>query len=94
MTKHTPGPWQVTPDRTRVQTADDAIDYQIADCEDTHFPPPLEQCEANARLIAAVPELLEALKTIIQAFDTTFNPERRRQVLEDAKQAIAKAEGK
>ena len=58
MTNHTPGPWLhagngdiVTVDATG-KTSDVACSYLRLD----------NQCEANARLIAAAPELLEALR--------------------------------
>lgn len=46
----------------------------------------------NANLIAAAPELLEALKRIIEWDDTGCDPSRA--VLQAARAIIAKAEGK
>ena len=63
-TQHTPGPWAVSPDHIFRNQADifeihwSAIGECIAEC--VHG-------EANARLIAAAPELLEALKEYIAA---------------------------
>lgn len=54
MNKHTPGPWTVTKE-TRVQ-AGDIIFRQEHSVGKTY-----EELDANARLIAAAPELLEAL---------------------------------
>lgn len=59
--KHTPGPWIYDPDNDRyplvVRDNDTRI---IAHIEDNRAFP-LPECEANAKLIAAAPELLEAL---------------------------------
>jgi len=56
-TKHTPGPWQVEARRgeTWVCRADSAVLARVAAAK---------EIRANARLIAAAPELLEALKAV------------------------------
>jgi hypothetical protein len=69
LTAHTPGPWRADPDDRDgmewnihiVQTA--SPDQRI--CFMTSNGP----VEANARLIAAAPKMLEALRTIIYASD-------------------------
>lgn len=66
--KHTKGPWQVTPDKCRIQTSEDAPDFEIADCNGGAYPD-IENIEANARLIAAAPELLEGLKDVFKMMD-------------------------
>ena len=95
-TKHTPGPWKL--DRS-LQPADGEYDYAISSPE--HFvlaeafgrsangghPP----AEANARLIAAAPELLEALDRI-QNWPRVFDGLRAEDVA-FARAAIAKATG-
>lgn len=53
--KHTPGPWY---------TRSDADDLAICKVLDPNRTWELERFEANARLIAAAPEMLEMLKTI------------------------------
>lgn len=57
--KHTAGPW-----RQNVLLVEDAHGVSVAQCTrwEGRQPRP-EIAEANARLIAATPELLEALKT-------------------------------
>jgi hypothetical protein len=73
MNKHTPGEWKVGPASSGRGPSDDGGDYPITvweddyphiiaevinkTREDTHQP-----AEANAKLIAAAPDLLEALK--------------------------------
>jgi hypothetical protein len=65
MSKHTPGPWpiKVTGDRKRIRVGVGLVDgprgYDVAevysdDCDG-------EEAEANAHLIAAAPDLLDAL---------------------------------
>jgi hypothetical protein len=56
MTEHTPGPWEVCEDAEGGQTViRDATGFAI--CSEWHFL--IESSLANARLIAAAPELLE-----------------------------------
>ena len=101
MSKHTPGPWSVGEVSHKKQRVD--IDSLHADqtvghhtwrglaraygCEDM----PVEGTAAmlaNARLIAAAPELLEALKVLVE--NGGIGPE---QMFHDARTAIAKATG-
>lgn len=86
---HTPGPWRVVhtaDDRTFIDT-EESNDSFIAQV-DRNAP----EYEDNAQLIAAAPELLEALKRIIEWDDTGCDPSRA--VLRAARAIIAKAEGK
>lgn len=61
--KHTPGPWK----QKGVTTANNGHvfcgDVHIADCINCNKLPPKE-AEANAKLIAAAPDMVEALKRI------------------------------
>jgi hypothetical protein len=77
--KHTPGPWRVDYAQGIMTQDGDAIAYCCEDCSSTPSP--------NARLIAAAPDLLEALKAAV-AYPITGN------WYEQAEAAIAKAEGK
>ena len=52
-----------------------------------------EDCEANARLLAAAPELLEALRETADYLATFFEEGRSHRVVVSADMAIAKAEG-
>ncbi len=94
--KHTPGPWKfsaesIDPEWSVVTTAGGSV---IANVNDRH-----DQL-ANARLIAAAPDMLEALSKLMDLNDNSgpFGGE----ILEDritrawdaARAAIAKAEGR
>jgi hypothetical protein len=110
--KHTPGPWEVsqeipnsvviialwsdkvTPGNTA--TFGDYRGAHICELEYNSGVPTKEQAEANACLIAAAPDLLEACKNALESVkyaqnntgaDFMFNTS------EILKQAIAKAEG-
>jgi len=96
MSEHTPGPWRYwiygAGTRIEVLTSESefhkatpiALTYRDASELGFKFTPP--NAEANARLIAAAPELLDALKHAVQ-----FNSQ---EWANKAEAAIAKAEGK
>ena len=90
MTKHTPGPWKLIwhghgheryPFPLAVHTKDGA-NWVARDGTCTR--------EADARLIAAAPELLEALKSVVGWIEESEEGEAATQL---ALYAIAKAEG-
>ena len=73
--KHTPGPWTLNAGKVRNRSRS-----IVADVRDTEHdnPPTREAAEANAHLIAAAPELLEALRdmaTIIKTPGTVTDVE-------------------
>lgn len=90
--KHTPGPWVKdrhgqlrSPQGKQVGVWDAGIAWVQRD----------EESEANARLIAAAPDLLEALKQAVDREE--YGKEEGDEVpqwLLDARAAIAKAEGR
>ena len=81
--KHTPGPW-----RELHTCIDDSRGYQICHI-DLHGKSEAER-DANRRLIAAAPELLDALKDMLDYYGTaSANVE----FLTKARAAIAKATG-
>ena len=92
MTKHTPGPWiLVKAPRSRTWELSAQGWKQFANVYGNTDPELNRQGEANARLIAAAPDLLEALKAIRQAFQSGT----AMFVAQDmAEAAIAKAEGR
>lgn len=90
--KHTPAPWHVGDTNKNF----DAIVYGadslcIANCTKVRGRS-IEEEDANAQLIAAAPELLEALKSLVNAHDTTCRSESI--AITQARKAINKAEGK
>lgn len=96
MSKHTPGPWAVQKSEDCMgRKLDDMVRWVItADDHDlwistgpTWDPEHSEESEANARLIAAAPQLLEALKRLDQYGHTQAT-------WDFALLAIAKATGK
>jgi hypothetical protein len=85
--KHTPGPWRFDGhgingnDGTRIAKVSNTNPHQgDGRTRDTEF-------DATSRLIAAAPELLEALKEVVAISD------RKHDAWDKARAAIAKAEG-
>ena len=91
---HTPGPWAVESDGTTVSMGDQAVIVSPAPDGSSR-----EVVKANARLIAAVPDLLEAARiglTYIEATERSL-PTLPNIVSKDAnivRDAIAKATAK
>lgn len=83
-TKHTPGPWKVSYTKISVITAENGAVIAKVNKIDG-----LVNLQANARLIAAAPELLEAL---IECLDCEFSVTDRA-AINKARAAIAKATG-
>lgn len=87
--KHTPGPWHVGTKEAH-HCVYDARGWQIADAS------PLgksDDTKANARLIAAAPDLLSALEKTL-SWLTSYPGEGALKAYEQAQAAIAKATGK
>ena len=86
MSKHTPGPWHIG-GRTILRPTLTIFHkpFGLGDVAEVYE-------EANARLIAAAPELLEALKEIADTdpVDAALDPQRAVRI---ARAAIAKATG-
>ena len=66
MAQHTPGPWMIGDesrgDDPRMVYCDDATGQRVADCTGKYLFHSQEMMRANARLIAAAPDMLAALK--------------------------------
>ena len=97
MSVHTPGPWQVDPDypidvQAKVGNQEVCTPFYKG-CEGRTISPvtPVaneEEALANARLIAAAPELLEALEGLVNADSVTMHA-----AMQAAELAITKAKG-
>lgn len=99
-TQHTPGPWSIEGrNKVNVKISDKSgftcVHAQI------WFPKQIKQAQANARLVAAAPELLKACKEAVHfiwEIQEQTTPEERQHKVNLAffmlRDAIAKAEGK
>ncbi len=90
-TEHTPGPWELIHfggPQIGHKASGDAVCTMWGDEND-----PADPFHANARLIAAAPDILEALEIAVTlwAFQSTDAPQR--EWLSIAEAAIAKARG-
>ena len=97
-TQHTPGPWRWS-DEYQARDLTDTWSllgkdgYGILSC-DGKCNSPLEANKADAHLIAAAPDLLEAIKGILNLLDSGMNGSKAlTETLADARAAIAKATG-
>lgn len=104
-TEHTPGPWKIHGERMSeaveppvyfASIKSDArgndiamLQGYIAETPDPKWDYTPEQCAADAALIAAAPELLEALENLLEWSDPLEAPEAHQK----AREAIAKAKG-
>lgn len=84
MSKHTPGPWKVDSHGEAVLGRDGTM---VADCCIMSSRRQTPMCRANATLIAAAPDLLEACKNMLWHED-------KYAARKQAEAAIAKAEGR
>lgn len=86
--KHTPGPWHSRPVGFRghmeIFTARDDLIAAL------HL---RGETAANARLVAAAPDLLAALLHVMPHVGTNYSGKQRYDILETARAAIAKATG-
>jgi hypothetical protein len=90
-TKHTPGPWSKSLSKTRFNIHAPSF-LRLATAWIRPEGGSLDEIEANARLIAAAPELLEALEAVLR-FDANMPGEYKHDVTLAIKvrKAISKA---
>lgn len=88
---HTPGPWRVYQEKPHYYSV--GTDYAHDRGHDCNIVRDI-RCEANARVMAAAPELLDALEAIRNsARDGRAIPEWLEERLQQADAAIRKARG-
>ena len=95
MSKHTPGPWVVVGRLTKYVEARlvGRLIQEVAACGPTMADEGYgQQQEANARLIAAAPDLLDELLSVLDWAVTERAP-LRKQEIESIRKVIAKATG-
>jgi hypothetical protein len=88
---HTPGPWVITMTGEESPTPCGIRSESTATGQICYIPPQHESGAANARLIAAAPELLAALRTIQHDWDTGTDAKSRHAHVVRA--AITRAQG-
>ena len=90
-TQHTPGPWRVTTAKVMAENG-----RAICLIENRKLHEGFQESSANARIIAAAPDLLDALQRFVTACDA-YLPEPTHQafcgLFASARAAIAKATG-
>lgn len=95
--KHTPGPWRTNKDGDRVLGKEGPV-CDVIECKAPVLNEPqsfhAERQKANARLIAAAPDLLAALRTLMAWVDENVDYVEADPLLRVARAAIAKALGK
>lgn len=97
---HTPGPWENEDGEITARGAVVANVYQADDfpcLDDADRPAAEEECKANARLIAAAPDLLEACRSALvpvkEAWAKQMEGNDLWPVFEALRAAVARAEG-
>ena len=98
MNKHTPGPWFVDHKSPFLVRAGDDIDGRhIAHIGPANYTPRFDVDEPNAKLIAAAPDLLEALEAWISYHDDEEDGVdsmlRYAKAIDMTRSAIARAKG-
>ena len=102
--KYTPGPWATEEVANPVEGASSLVvctadfEYRIADAyapvHHDGMAVPYEQAEANARLIAEAPAMVELARAFVSYLEDDSRSERRRQAcLAEARAILARIEG-
>lgn len=92
MAKHTPGPWQFLPHRASLVHSVVSQNSGII-CEVYISEPDKIAADANANLIAAAPDLLEACQQLMEFWDNGTPVHPGAEIVDDVRRAIAKATG-
>ncbi len=89
--KHRPGPWRYIDDSTPGTLELGLHDYCVETSDGNISVADLISFEADARLIAAAPDLLEALEAMITAYGAVGIKENPNSAIYKARSAVAKA---
>ena len=90
--QYTPGPWTIEgSSRRQIVTVHCIVAITLHISNDPGGPESQDEAEANARLIAAAPELLEALRQLLMWCDAPGVAVKPGYVADCARAAIAKA---
>lgn len=94
--KHTPGPWKIMMESNDaiIRYSDGELVSYVARIYDGTLCPEHGTVEANAHLIASAPEMLGALKRLLRQYEIVAPEYFNVEAAVNAKQAIAKAEGR
>lgn len=85
---HTPGPWFADSSFVGARS----IDRFIIKCSSKDLPDGVAEAEANARLIAAAPDLADALRWALDQIEDDLDPDHQA-ALAAARAALAAATG-
>lgn len=88
---HTPGPWEISGGALRIVTKHEWVATVMGASPENALSPTDKTALSNARLIAAAPDLLEALKIALQTAEFEKHPFRSWH--NQARAAIAKVGG-
>lgn len=92
---YTRGPWEVDETDSRDGAQRIVSDFAIiAEIADVFLQDRAGECEANARLIAAVPDLYEFIRDLVNEPERMSDEDMREKTLFEAQELINKAEGK
>jgi hypothetical protein len=93
MNKFTPGPWNQGDGSISSQRLVYGGKYNVLIASTENNSVSLSKGKANARLIAAAPDLLEALEEIMDGYLYGCDMETKRENIAKARAAIARAKG-
>lgn len=97
MNQYTKGEWETFDFRSNTQLYAMGHFQVVGNNQESNValvPAHWENAEANAHLIAAAPDMYEALKTLLQDYSTNPNSEIFFKACLNARRALEKAEGK
>lgn len=93
MSKHTPGPWEVAYQDKNGQSVVKGKHIEVATCWHHCVGSIEKEMHSNARLIAAAPDLLEALQMLLKRVIVGYDGLPQGYGVSKARAAIAKATG-